>query len=129
MESTCLLLLSKTNFSNPNLNSTHHMLKYYHRYATEGNFTSSIKETGGFWSRADGWCNDMCRYWIFLLAALNKPSIMMVLNSRAGPSLWLQPLCRRRLGSGPWVECCHTCLEATQPLWCMYKWWIFKHGC
>lgn len=48
MKSTCLLLLSKTNFSNPNLNSTHHMLKYYHRYAIEGNFTSSIKETGGF---------------------------------------------------------------------------------
>ncbi|KAL1272880.1 hypothetical protein QQF64_028742 [Cirrhinus molitorella] len=57
----------------------------------------------------------------FLLAALNKPSIMMVLNSRAGPSLMLQPICRHRLGSGPWGECCHTCLEATQPLRRMYK--------
>lgn len=48
------------------------MLKNDLRFATEGNFTSSIKKTGGFWSRADGWCNDMCRYWILLASGTKQ---------------------------------------------------------
>lgn len=121
MQSTCLLLLSRTNFSNPNLNSNHQMLKNDHRFATERNFTSSIKKTGVFEAGLMDDAMTCVDIGSFLLAALNKPSIMMVLNSRAGPSLMLQPICRHRLGSGPWGECCHTRLEATQPLWCMYK--------
>lgn len=52
--------------------STVTMLKNDLRFATEGNFTSSIKKTERFWSRADGWCNGICRYWILLASGTKQ---------------------------------------------------------
>lgn len=72
MQSTCLLLLSRTNFSNPNLNSNHQMLKKRSQICYWKKLYQQHQKDRSFWSRADGWCNDMCRYWILLASGTKQ---------------------------------------------------------